>query len=165
MNYRKVLYIRILRKVLGLKDPDMYRMMGPRWTHWEIGHLHKLDAHVNEIARSISVMAGEDDCGTIDYLQEMMTRIYEAHGNVTDPLVDLLKRGSKPGVEIKRVLGGEGHTTRDVDKAAREIGVLKEKRKGPRGSITIYWRLPNGQTSLLKPQHTRKLKRRCLPWV
>lgn len=139
--------IRILRILMDMDQRRTDWVCGEGWNKWELHHLRRLDEHVQRKINVLYNAYGENNEGVIDLLEELMTKILEGHSNANDELAKLLPR---PSMEVKKILSDQGFSSRDVNRAARELNVVREyrtkvMRAGPlkgKEKQFMWWSLP-----------------------
>lgn len=140
--------IRILRIMMDMDKNRTDWVCGEGWSAWEIEHLRRLDEHVQRKINVLYNAFGEETEGAIEFLEEIMTKILEGHSNANEELRKLLPRQS---MEAKRILSEQGFSRRDVNRAARELNVLREykpkmMKAGPlkgKNKLVMWWSLPD----------------------
>lgn len=145
MITEKLKYIRVLRLVMGLSEPELYRKFGRNWGEWSTNHLNRLEALVDERQRKIFNAVGDEDFGAVELLGNLIDRIREEHNKISIALRDRLSRGPRYSAPLKEgLIELLGCSDRDINRVAREIGVRKfrkEVRKGKLRKVQIWWEL------------------------
>lgn len=134
--------IRILRIVMGLTDERMEWICGRGWKQLDKVYLEQLDKYVQIQINRLYNSFGDKDEGAVEFLEELMTKIYEAHGEAVNELRKILKKPMKSS-EVRSKMKELGYSQRDANRAARDLHVTREYRSKKNGGSTMWWSLPS----------------------